>query len=84
MMEETQEFTGLSMPVFTAFGWAGEETAINFALSQLELFIRELHNNLPRSVQEKLPAAGINRESQTFDLTLSRDIIDQSPKPPVR
>lgn len=67
-MDETQEFTGLSMPVFTAFGWAGEETAINFALSQLELFIRELHKSLPHSVREKLPAAGLNRESQTVFL----------------
>lgn len=67
-MEETQEFTGLSMPVFTAFGWAGEETALNFALSQLELFIRELHKTLPRSVHEKLPAAGLNRQSQTVYL----------------
>lgn len=70
-MDETQEFTGLSMPVFTAFGWAGEETAINFALSQLELFIRELHKNLPRSVHEKLPVAGLNRDSQTVYLAES-------------
>ncbi|MEJ2748302.1 MAG: hypothetical protein P8183_10410 [Anaerolineae bacterium] len=63
-MEETQEFAGLSMPVFTAFGWAGEETAIKYALSQLELFIHELHEALPRPVREKLPIAGLNRESQ--------------------
>jgi hypothetical protein len=67
-MEETQEFTGLSMPVFTAFGWAGEETALNFALSQLELFIHELHKALPHSVKEKLPAAGLNHQSQAVYL----------------
>lgn len=67
-MEETQEFMGLPMPVFTAFGWAGEETAIQYALSQLELFIHELHKALPRTVREKLPVAGLNRESQTVYL----------------
>lgn len=67
-MEETQEFTGLSMPVFTAFGWAGEETALKFALSQLELFIQELHKTVPSSVREKLPVAGLNQESQTVYL----------------
>lgn len=67
-MDETQEFTGLSMPVFTAFGWAGEETALNFALSQLELFIRQLHKSLPHGVHEKLPAAGLNSQSQTVYL----------------
>ncbi len=64
MMQNTQNFTGLSMPVFAAFGWAGEETAINFALSQLEEFIRELHLALPHSTKEKLPAYGLNRETQ--------------------
>lgn len=72
-MEETQEFTGLSMPVFTAFGWAGEEAAINFALTQLELFIQELHSSLPRSLQEKLPVAGLNRQSQTVFLAEAED-----------
>lgn len=59
------------MPVFTAFGWAGEENAINFAISQLELFIHELHKTLPHSVKEKLPAAGLNQQSQTVYLAES-------------
>ena len=58
-MQPTTDFTGLSMPVFTAFGWAGEETAIKFALSQLEAFVSELHANLSREVKEKFPDAFI-------------------------
>lgn len=50
----TTNFTGLTMPVFTAFGWAGEETAIKFAFTQLEAFIGALHVNLPRTVQMEL------------------------------
>ena len=45
-MQPTEEFTGLGMPVFTAFGWAGEETAQKYAYSQLEQFIALLHANL--------------------------------------
>ncbi|RMH02422.1 MAG: hypothetical protein D6706_00105 [Chloroflexi bacterium] len=67
-MQSTQHFTGLTMPVFAAFGWAGEEAAIKFALSQLELFIRELHVHLPREMREKLPYYGLNREMQSVFL----------------
>ena len=34
-MEKSEKFTGLGMPVFMAFGWAGEETAQKYALDQL-------------------------------------------------
>lgn len=67
-MEDTN-FNGLTMPVFTAFGWAGEETAINYALSQLELFVQELHPVLPRSIQEKLPFFGLSKENQVAYLS---------------
>ncbi|MCP4425876.1 MAG: hypothetical protein GY803_15395 [Chloroflexi bacterium] len=72
-MEEIQDFTGLTMPVFTAFGWAGEETALNFALSQLEMFIGELHKALPRSAREKLPGFGLSRETQAVYLATDAD-----------
>ncbi|MDT8305798.1 MAG: hypothetical protein RRC07_07670 [Anaerolineae bacterium] len=71
-----QQFLGLTMPVFTAFGWAGEEAALNFALSQLEAFIHELHANLSRSVQNYLPYAGLNRDVQTVFLATSEQIED--------
>lgn len=63
-----QQFVGLTMPVFTAFGWAGEETAIKFALSQLEEFINQLHVNLSREAQGYFPFFGLNRESQSVYL----------------
>ena len=47
-MSATNQFNGLTMPVFTAFGWAGEETAIQFALSQLDY--RALSNRFFRIV----------------------------------
>jgi len=52
------------MPVFTAFGWAGEETAQKFAFEQLELFISHLHARLPHSVQAELTHYGLSRENQ--------------------
>lgn len=68
-MQTSQEFTGLGMPVFTAFGWAGEETALKYALSQLELFAATLHANLNESQRENLPYHGLNSEAQTAYLS---------------
>ena len=61
------------MPVFTAFGWAGEETALSFALSQLELFIEALYFNLPRDSQALFPFYGLHRESQSVYLAAEED-----------
>lgn len=73
-MQSTAGFTGLTMPVFTAFGWMGEENAIKFALSQLEAFIQELHGLLPRSTQEKFPYFGLSTESQSVYLAAAGDV----------
>jgi hypothetical protein len=64
-MSSKTSFSGLSMPVFTAFGWAGEETAINYALDQLEQFVHLLHNNLSRQAKGDLPFAGLSRANQS-------------------
>lgn len=74
MMQE--QFVGLTMPVFAAFGWAGEEAALKYALSQLEEFVRELHVTLPRGVQHYLPFYGLNRESQTAYLAAKENPED--------
>ena len=71
-----QQFTGLTMPVFTAFGWAGEEQALKFALSQLEQFIGALHAALPRRMQTHLPFFGLNEESQIAYLASSQNPED--------
>ncbi len=63
-MDTMTDFTGLPMPVFTAFGWAGEENALNYALSQLEMFAAELHKRLPPSAREAFPAHGLSVEGQ--------------------
>lgn len=60
-MTSGTSFTGLAMPVFTAFGWAGEETAINYALEQLELFVRALQASLSREAMKFFPYAGLSR-----------------------
>jgi hypothetical protein len=70
-MSSKTSFTGLSMPVFTAFGWAGEETAINFALDQLEQFVHVLHNNLSRQAKGDLPFAGLSKANQSVYITAS-------------
>jgi len=72
-MQETN-FSGLGMPVFTAFGWAGEETAIEYALSELEAFIHALHASLPRPIQNMFPVHGLNRDSRTVYLAASEDV----------
>lgn len=61
------------MPVFTAFGWAGEEQALKYAISQLEEFIRRLHANLPRRAQTNLPFFGLDRGSQSVYLATEKD-----------
>lgn len=73
-MTTTQQFSGLTMPVFTAFGWAGQEAAVNFALEQLEAFIQSLHHTLPREIQAEFPYYGLNRREQYVYLAVNEDI----------
>ncbi len=68
-MPPSNQFTGLQMPVFSAFGWAGEEKAIEFALSKLELFINALYYSLHRDVQAQFPFHGLDRASQSVYLS---------------
>lgn len=68
-MPSTNQFTGLQMPVFSAFGWAGEEKAIEFALSQLELFIDTLYYYLNRDIQTQFPFHGLDRTTQSVYLS---------------
>jgi hypothetical protein len=73
-MQPTEEFTGLGMPVFTAFGWAGEETAQKYAYSQLEQFISLLHANLTADLQADLPYHGLSTEAQSVYLAAAEDV----------
>jgi hypothetical protein len=73
-MPSIKQFNGLTMSVFTAFGWAGEETAIKYALEQMELFINALHARLPRAVQNKLGHVGISPATQTVYLAASPEV----------
>ena len=68
-MAVTPPFNGLSMPVFTAFGWAGEEQAIQFALSQLKVFIDRLHANMSNDLRQLLPYYGLDRVNQAVYLS---------------
>jgi len=61
------------MPVFTAFGW-GEEQAVTFALSQLELFIGQLHANLPHDLRAQYPFFGLDRATQVVYLAAAEDV----------
>jgi hypothetical protein len=71
----TNRFTGLTMPVFSAFGWAGEDNALNFALSQLELFIQGLYFSLPRETQALFPVHGLDRANQSVYLAANEDVV---------
>lgn len=67
-------FNGLPMPVFAAFGWAGEEAAIKYALEQLDIFIKRLNQQLPREVQDLLPASGLDEESHAVYLAMESEV----------
>ena len=73
-MQPTEEFTGLGMPVFTAFGWAGEETAQNYAYSQLEQFIALLHTALSAGLKSNLPYYGLSTEDRNVYLAAAENI----------
>lgn len=62
------------MPVFSAFGWAGEEQALQFAMSQLDLFIHRLHAHLPHEIRTLFPFAGVDRAAKTVYLAAREDI----------
>jgi hypothetical protein len=64
----SNQFNGLTMPVFSAFGWAGEEQALNFAISQLEQFIESLYFRFPRDTQNLFIAHGLDRASHSVYL----------------
>ena len=67
------EFSGLTMPVFTAFGWAGEEAAINYALSQLDGFARALHEALAENITAYMPFFGLDKGNQVSYIAVERD-----------
>ncbi len=70
------QYNGLTMPVFNAFGWAGEEAALTFALSQLELFAAELHKAVAAELQAGFPFHGIHREGQYAYLAAEKEVED--------
>ena len=72
---QQKQFAGLTMPVFTAFGWAGEDAALEYALDQLEQFITSLHARLSRRAQTNLPFFGLDRDAQLVYLA-----ADQNPE----
>jgi|GEM_PF-1391686 len=65
------------MPVFAAFGWAGEEAALKFAYSQLEQFITLLHARLPTTLQGELPVFGLSKEGRGVYLAADPDVESQ-------
>lgn len=73
-MQPSEEFTGLGMPVFTAFGWAGEETAQNYAYAQLEQFITLLHASISTDLQENLPHHGLSTVDQSVYLSAAENV----------
>lgn len=64
MSESTSSFLGLTMPVFNAFGWAGEETAVNFALEQMQEFVSMMQSSLSGEGRMNLPHHGLDKETQ--------------------
>lgn len=71
-MEST--FNGLTMPVFTAFGWAGEEAAIKYAYTNLQLFVQAIHQAFPREMQSYFPHYGVDKESQCAYLARNESV----------
>ncbi|MEM7798189.1 MAG: hypothetical protein AAF633_03285 [Chloroflexota bacterium] len=75
-MSTDSQFNGLPMPVFTAFGWAGEDAAISFALSHLETFVKALHKELSPHAQLEFPLSGVNNDAQLVYLAANREPED--------
>ncbi len=73
-MDSATKFTGLAMPVFTAFGWAGEEAALQYALSQLELFVASLHQQLPPELKDRFSHYGFSAAGQSVYLATNEDV----------
>lgn len=67
-MQGSNGFNGLTMPVFAAFGWAGEENALKYALAQLESFVEALYLQLPANVRDEFASRGLSREAQNVFL----------------
>ncbi len=67
-MQLPKDFSGLSMPVFSAFGWAGEENALKYALSQMQLFIEALYLRLPADIRDDFSSYGLSAENQNVYL----------------
>lgn len=77
-MQNPKDFTGLSMPVFTAFGWEGEENALKYALSQLELFVAALYNRLPTAARAEFQSYGLSAEGQNAYLSTGATHDDEA------
>ena len=69
----SNRFNGLSMPVFTAFGWAGEEQALKYALSELENFINALYESLPKDTQALFQAHGLDEPNESAYLKVDEE-----------
>lgn len=65
---ENIPFNGLTMPVFSAFGWA-EEAALEYALTQLEQFAQELNRAMSMEARGLLPQHGVDKQSRTAYLS---------------
>jgi len=66
-------YNGLSMPVFTAFGWAGEEQALNYALSELENFINALYESLSKDAQTLYSLHGLDKGNESVYLKVDEE-----------
>ncbi len=76
-MQPTNEFSGLTMPVFSAFGWAGEETALKYALAQLQQFIDALYLRLSPEIRNDFSTRGLSQENQNaMELLLIGERVD--------
>ena len=77
IMSPASSFTGLSMSVFTAFGWAGELNALKFALGQLHDFIHTLRPKLGRDAQRLFAHCGLDEESRTVYLAINPAVEEE-------
>lgn len=72
-IQSKPSYSGLTMPVFAAFGWAGEETAIKFALEKLEQFNNDVYAVLSREVRSVFLYHGVDRQAQIAYLGSEED-----------
>ena len=76
-MQASKEFSSLTMPVFSAFGWAGKKNAPEICIpAQLQLFIDALICDCRPGHRGDFPLRGLSRRTRILYLATGDNFCD--------